>query len=80
MVLANSLSMSAAKIGLAFAPKDTPLQYFLPFNLSNDDDNSSVVSRATALVFMKGVRENIIPSKVIGAFSKQIEHIQAIAK
>lgn len=79
MVSANSLSISAAKIGLAFAPKNTPLQYFLPFDLS-DDINPSKVSQSTANIFMQGVRDNIIPSKVIGAFSSQIEYIQHLTR
>lgn len=75
--LANAYSISTARIGLALAPKDTPLQYFLPF-LIEDSEAKSKLTLETAREFLRGVKLGIIPNKVVSAFNSYIDEIQKL--
>jgi len=77
--LANAYSMAAARIGVAWAPKGTPLQYFLPF-LLEEDKKTNDITVDTAKIFIDGVKSHIIPNKVISAFGKHIDKIYELVK
>lgn len=77
--LANAYSFSTAKIGLALAPKDTPLQYFLPF-LIEDGEKENKVTLETAKEFLAGVRAGVISNKLVSAFGPYIDSIYKLCQ
>ena len=77
--LANAYSMAAARIGLAWAPKGTPLQYFLPF-LIEEESKPTDITKQTAKIFVDGVKSKVIPNKVISALSAYVENIYKLVE
>jgi len=58
------------------------LDDFLPFPLEDSEDNAknkTLISKKTANIFVDGVKDKVIPPKLIGAFSKYMNQILDLA-
>ena len=81
--LANYHSISVARLGLVMSSsQDLTLEDFLPFPLEDAEDKSkskTLISKKTSEIFIQGVKDKVIPNKVVGAFSKYMDQILDLA-
>ena len=82
--LANYHSLSVARLGLVMSSSDKlTLDDFLPFpeSLGTKEVSSKMkIGVATAKIFMQGVRDKTIPSKVVGAFTPYLDQILELSE
>jgi len=78
--LANYHSISVSRLGLVMSSSnELTLDDFLPFPEDSEAEKKPVISKKTSEIFIQGVKDKILPPKVVGAFSKYMDEILSLS-